>query len=262
METMSRESTRPRVSARGIDSSPIGLRAICCRNLRSASSRSTTSRNCCCCAARSSAEFAFGAVIGTYLPSLRSRRTCKRQPKFRTHSPPMQREPLRIHPRGRRKQARRNRPIRAERLRRRPAAPNTIQHRRYWKRSCVQPGQAGSVPINDHQSRPTRGAWIETATVAVRDALPDRRAPRGARGLKQEFGRRTDTRVARRAPRGARGLKLLNPFVSVSNSSRAPRGARGLKQDDWLRPRAVAQSRPTRGAWIETTQGLRAPSWW
>ena len=62
----------------------------------------------------------------------------------------------------------------------------------------------------------------------------------------------------RRAPRGARGLKPVEVYLPGCDAGRrAPRGARGLKQSWRVRRRAAAQSRPARGAWIETSYGPR-----
>jgi len=55
--------------------------------------------------------------------------------------------------------------------------------------------------------------------------------------------------------------------MSTVNIGRAPRGARGLKRNRSSRDELRLQSRPARGAWIETTsdgvawvrQGCRAP---
>ena len=80
----------------------------------------------------------------------------------------------------------------------------------------------------------------------------NRRAPRGARGLK--LHNEPLYRVHSRAPRGARGLKLFVDDDIAMPTGRAPRGARGLKSlgrsvSGHLR---LFRSRPARGAWIET----------
>ncbi len=81
------------------------------------------------------------------------------------------------------------------------------------------------------QSRPARGAWIETVTRPVADRIGNGRAPRGARGLKHQH---TRARTTVRASRPARGA-WIETSAMVSISQRA------------------TQSRPARGAWIETS---------
>ena len=85
-------------------------------------------------------------------------------------------------------------------------------------------------------SRPVRGAWIETS-----ECLPF--------GLPL-FGR---------APYGARGLKHHKQTPIVAGLGRAPYGARGLKRDGVVLCRRAHESRPVRGAWIETlmNRGIR-----
>ncbi len=78
-------------------------------------------------------------------------------------------------------------------------------------------------------SRPARGAWIETGVKLGAVLAVERRAPRGARGLKHGSAV-ASAAVTRRAPRGARGLKPGIPGRASCIGSRAPRGARGLKQ--------------------------------
>ena len=56
----------------------------------------------------------------------------------------------------------------------------------------------------------------------------------------------------RRAPHGARGLKQLNPDCTPSHLGRAPHGARGLKRYAHATRYHPQRSRPARGAWIET----------
>ena len=80
---------------------------------------------------------------------------------------------------------------------------------------------------------------------------PGCRAPHGARGLKQKQ-QATEQEVKCRAPHGARGLKLVCIGCREHMPGRAPHGARGLKQLEDTHSRLVAESRPTRGAWIET----------
>ena len=65
----------------------------------------------------------------------------------------------------------------------------------------------------------------------------------------------------RRAPHGARGLKPLLIHFGIEHSSRAPHGARGLKLNPGHAPNGNPESRPARGAWIEThekSSGLTA----
>lgn len=77
-------------------------------------------------------------------------------------------------------------------------------------------------------------------------------APRtGARGLKRHHAQRTRS-ACRRAPHGARGLKLEQEYEQAKADSRALHGARGLKLLHRLHHRHRLQSRPARGAWIET----------
>ena len=60
-----------------------------------------------------------------------------------------------------------------------------------------------------------------------------------------------------RAPRGARGLKQDWIYGSSPVGGRAPRGARGLKLGLNVCHTLAFKSRPSRGAWIETP----APGW-
>ena len=93
------------------------------------------------------------------------------------------------------------------------------------------------------------------------------RASHGARGLKPEH-RGLLQGAGGRAPHGARGLKLS--FVSggrhqgawietrqcrkgMDREGRAPYGARGLKLLYHPEIDAYTRSRPTRGAWVETS---------
>ena len=93
-------------------------------------------------------------------------------------------------------------------------------------------------------SRPVRGAWIETPVGPAYGPFPGR-APYGARGLKPEPRARYCCFPSRRAPYGARGLKLKMNLIDAKRH----------------------ESRPVRGAWIETIQhpgiqlsiGWRAP---
>ena len=101
------------------------------------------------------------------------------------------------------------------------------------------------------RSRPTWGAWIETARDAVVVQRVGRRAPRGARGLKPLVTVTVELAKSR-APRGARGLKRRFCLRFQSCTCRAPRGARGLKLTVWVVLRNPSGSRPTWGAWIET----------
>ncbi len=124
-------------------------------------------------------------------------------------------------------------------------------------------------------SRPARGAWIETAIGVIRHCRLRCRAPRGARGLKQDHVIATPLSVGR-APRGARGLKHRRlATVAIRRASsrpargawietasrirqlrerccrRAPRGARGLKHV--ADRRCQCRVAPRAGAWIETS---------
>jgi len=58
--------------------------------------------------------------------------------------------------------------------------------------------------------------------------------------------------TACRAPRGARGLKPNRTRERDLVAGRAPRGARGLKLQVVVILDGQLQSRPARGAWIET----------
>ena len=100
-------------------------------------------------------------------------------------------------------------------------------------------------------SRPTRGAWIET-NAPFEGASRNRRAPRGARGLKRVLPPPPKPMAGRRAPRGARGLKLVY-FVGCSfqGKSRPTRGAWIETSGSDSKATSIT-SRPTRGAWIET----------
>ena len=55
-----------------------------------------------------------------------------------------------------------------------------------------------------------------------------------------------------RAPHGARGLKLSADHGIAHRESRAPHGARGLKPITAREAAEGMESRPARGAWIET----------
>ena len=142
-------------------------------------------------------------------------------------------------------------------------------------------GARGLKPIRQFattaktESRPTRGAWIETSIRGDGRSSLACRAPHGARGLKHDVGD-VSVLVAGRAPHGARGLKQLDPDGAPPHLGRAPHGARGLKQlysyiELYIGGRAphgarglkhLAKnerrqqwgSRPARGAWIETKQ--------
>ena len=60
-----------------------------------------------------------------------------------------------------------------------------------------------------------------------------------------------------RAPHGARGLKHYGMDGNDFGFSRAPHGARGLKLVWYNNHVRKLESRPARGAWIETkTQGV------
>ena len=58
-----------------------------------------------------------------------------------------------------------------------------------------------------------------------------------------------------RAPHGARGLKLRGDVRRLYGLRRAPHGARGLKLEENADDAGTVESRPTRGAWIETLEG-------
>ena len=79
------------------------------------------------------------------------------------------------------------------------------------------------------RSRPTRGAWIEISRSQIKTSRKRGRAPHGARGLKSERD----------------GLR------QGDGGGRAPHGARGLKYRLYCSSCSAAESRPTRGAWIE-----------
>ena len=136
------------------------------------------------------------------------------------------------------------------------------------------------------QSRPSRGAWIETCSERTRRPTSWRRALHGARGLKRQLrpaaGQRRASRPSRgawietsarpaaattatgRALHGARGLKPRVTEQRRRRRRRALHGARGLKLPCRWRPRTLDKSRPSRGAWIETVEvgaaGGRTPS--
>ena len=108
------------------------------------------------------------------------------------------------------------------------------------------------IKLNDIESCPSRGTWIEITGYVRRDFKRASRAPRGARGLKCLLRSVDDVLLPCRAPRGARGLKSLAQWLFAQrrwscpsrgtwiempkkwlilriSESRAPRGARGLK---------------------------------
>ena len=101
-------------------------------------------------------------------------------------------------------------------------------------------------------SRPARGAWIETIAVAADLSTCERRAPRGARGLK--LAMRPQWQCKRRAPRGARGLKHTPRLYAMRwrMESRPARGAWIETARSSARIDVELASRPARGAWIET----------
>src|SRR6266404_1764244 len=88
--------------------------------------------------------------------------------------------------------------------------------------------------------------------------MAGRRAPRGARGLKQNRVKLPAV-LRRRAPRGARGLKRVQLDIAEKLVGRAPRGARGLKLMRRTQTFAERWSRPARGAWIETRSAQHQP---
>ena len=55
-----------------------------------------------------------------------------------------------------------------------------------------------------------------------------------------------------RAPHGARGLKRQDMDAPDIERGRAPHGARGLKRPSKMGQPRKYESRPARGAWIET----------
>ena len=59
-----------------------------------------------------------------------------------------------------------------------------------------------------------------------------------------------------RAPHGARGLKLPQSVRRIFARCRAPHGARGLKLILFWGLFLPEQSRPARGAWVETGKAL------
>ena len=87
-------------------------------------------------------------------------------------------------------------------------------------------------------SRPARGAWIETHDERACAARVSE-ASRPARGawIETTPSRTSDCHRQRRAPRGARGLKLVRTALAWPRQCRAPRGARGLKRIGRARPR-------------------------
>ena len=123
------------------------------------------------------------------------------------------------------------------------------------------------------ESRPARGAWIETLTPKDERQIARGRAPHGARGLKRDHIELAALRLGR-APHGARGLKHIGESANLYNRCRAPHGARGLKRNGTIENTAAPRraphgarglkpicsrmpsismlSRPARGAWIET----------
>ena len=141
-------------------------------------------------------------------------------------------------------------------------------------------GARGSKPFGCHEvlhmasSRPARGARIETPwlpclppapIVAPRTGRADRnvfttasapafvgRAPHGARGSKQAGGEHwhPHRHVAPRTGRADRNLLIVSAITS--RAGRAPHGARGSKHRGALQGEVEVESRPARGARIET----------
>ena len=79
-------------------------------------------------------------------------------------------------------------------------------------------------------SRPVRGAWIETTGSRSVSDYGGRRAPYGARGLKPHRGR-TARRYGKSRPVRGAWIETLDPAISLG---------------------IMKLSRPVRGAWIET----------
>ena len=104
----------------------------------------------------------------------------------------------------------------------------------------------------DLRSRPVRGAWIETQLAITASIVLMSRPVRGA-WIETPNERPGHSSAWRRAPYGARGLKQ-----NTQHSSRKSRGSRPVR-GAWIETRYLphqipaVRSRPVRGAWIETT---------
>ena len=101
------------------------------------------------------------------------------------------------------------------------------------------------------KSHPSRGAWIEIASLTPSPPQSSGRTPHGVRGLKlRHFGNLPDT--LGRTPHGVRGLKyLFDKVVEIGLQSRTPHGVRGLKYVKQTVRHHGTRSHPSRGAWIE-----------
>ena len=133
-------------------------------------------------------------------------------------------------------------------------------------------GARGLKPFRFHtfpppqSSRPARGAWVETVKSTRKPTRrPQSRPARGA-WVETESGKHGSSEHPGRAPQGARGLKQHGSNLLCIVISRAPQGARGLKHRSTPKSFNRSQSRPARGAWVETnafehyiTWGLVAP---
>ena len=79
------------------------------------------------------------------------------------------------------------------------------------------------------RSRPARGAWIETLSAVSEPLKVSRRAPHGARGLKQPAFPKYVCGFESRPARGAWIETSSGIARECKNLGRAPHGARGLK---------------------------------
>ena len=77
------------------------------------------------------------------------------------------------------------------------------------------------------------------------------RSPHGERGLKSVDTSKVVRLQTRRSPHGERGLKTLCGLCTKWENRRSPHGERGLKSVPQRLGNVLAQSLPSRGAWIE-----------
>ncbi len=136
--------------------------------------------------------------------------------------------------------------LKLPRLRARTGESPSRPARGAWIETSFAPTEIGPIV-----SRPARGAWIETS-YRQREGTQERSRPARGAWIETAVAATTTTYRRCRAPRGARGLKHEMLKKDGEGTRRAPRGARGLKRRNRGQVRPRPQSRPARGAWIET----------
>ena len=100
-------------------------------------------------------------------------------------------------------------------------------------------------------SCPSRGTWIEMAKFKGLLMDNQRRAPRGARGLKCRIDEASQ-KLYCRAPRGARGLKFGSGQTQGANGSTScPSRGTWIEMDKSIISLSGQLSCPSRGTWIE-----------